>query len=609
MSAWQNLLLILGGSLMTGVVCQFSASRRRYRMEQGFAARLEAERSASAHLCFSTIEALTYAIEAADPYNSGHLDCVQRCVMAMARALNLPEEEAAALRAAALLHNIGRLGVPEHILLKADSLTEEEREKLRSHPVLGARILASIPFPWSVIPIVRHHAEHFDGGGYPDGLKSSAIPLGARVLAVANAYSALLRPRPYRAAVSPVEALAEIEARSGTQFDPAVVAAFRTVAAHLRAEAELDEYRKTAGAQTSAPVIRPQDEARAALDDIAAAQRETLGLLTLSQTVTESLHLEAVSTTLLRCVREMIPCAACVLFLPEKDAEYLRAQAALGLNARHLLGSMARIGTYLTGRAYTRGELMRATYLMDDLLLRDVSDVWTPFRSTLIVPLRLGGQSLGTLNLYAEEPDAFGAEAQRIMRLVATQAAKAVDNAQRFAAVQETAYTDALTGLKNARYLREYLERETNRAGREGASLAVLNLDLDAFKPINDRYGHSRGDEILREVAEILKSHIRNYDLAARYAGDEFVVVLTRVGRVQAEIVATKLKVALERYRQRLQERDSDFPPLGASIGIALYPEDATDIQGLLCGSDAAMYADKEARYAERGLTNSRRVA
>src|SRR5204862_1042099 len=140
-------------------------------------------------------------------------------------------KDAAALRSAAMLHNIGRLGVPDHLLHKTDVLTAEEQEKLRSHPVLGARILASIPFPWPVVPIVRHQAEHWDGNGYPDGLRGEAIPVGARVLAVAAAYSALLRSRPFRGPLTPSRAIAEIESRPGSQFDPQVVAAFASVAA------------------------------------------------------------------------------------------------------------------------------------------------------------------------------------------------------------------------------------------------------------------------------------------------------------------------------------------------------------------------------------------
>ena len=513
--------------------------------------------------------------------------------------MKLPPEDAAALRAAALLHNIGRRGVPDSIWHKADDLTPEEQEKLRDHPVLGARILASIPFPWNVVPLVRHHAERWDGSGYPDGLKGSNIPLGARIIAVANAYSAWQRPRPYRKALSHAAALAEIETQAGIHFDPGIVHLFRPLAAQLRAESE----RKSRHPKKAR---EKETNAHDWLGDIAAAQRETQGLARLTEAVSGTLHLQSAGQTLLACVRDIVPCDACALFLPENDSEFLRGVAALGANERHLVGSLARAGTYLTGRAFSQGQPVIASFLPDDLTLRDVSDTWTPFRSTLIVPLERSGEPLGTLNLYAHAPDAFGPEAQRVMRLVATQASHALDNARRFDEVHESAYTDAMTGLRNARYLREYLERETNRALRDGTQVAVLTMDLDNFKPINDRFGHARGDQILKECADILRSHLRNYDLAARYAGDEFIIVLSRTDAIQAEIVATKLRLAVEKHGAKLMSREPGFPQVGISVGVAMYPADADDLPTLLTRSDAAMYADKQQRRALRSSEDSR---
>jgi len=571
------------------------------RSEARWKAQCEQEHTAGIHLCVSTIESLTAALEAQDPYNRGNLECVLRTVSATSRWLRLPADEIAALRAASLLHNIGRLGVPDHLLHKADALTPDEQEKLRSHPVLGARILASIPFPWPVVPIVRHQAEHWDGTGYPDGLAGHAIPRGARILAVATAFSALLHRRPFRGPFSPAGALAEIERRSGSQFDPEVVETFLQVVRDIPVE-DLERLQGADIAAGQALAVRGQGaaEARSALEDIAAAQRETLALYALSQAVTGSLHLEEVCNTVIESALRLVPCAACVVFLPEEDNEYLRAHAAIGINSRHLLGSLARVGTYLTGRAYFRGEMAGASFLADDLILRDVSDKWQPFRSTLIVPLVANGQVTGTLNLYAEGPDGFDADVKRIMRLLATQAARAIDGALRYDAVRETAYTDALTGLRNGRYLREYLDREVNRASRDGSSLAVLNIDLDNFKQVNDRFGHARGDEILQEVAEILRAHVRNYDLAARYAGDEFVLVLVRTSRAAAESVAAKIKAAVDRHGHRLVSREPTFPLIGLSVGVAVYPDNGLDLQSLLCNSDAAMYSDKTTRKIER---------
>ena len=586
---------LFGGGAAFFAACGWLKASASQRMAEGFERTLQDERAVSHHRWMATLEAMTGAIEASDPFLIGHLECVRRAATAMAKSLSLSPLDTEALLIAGMLHNIGRLGVPENILNKAESLTDEEQERLRIHPALGARIIAPIPFPVDVLPLVRHHAEHWDGTGYPAGLKGGEIPLGARILAVANAYSSLLRARPYRPAMSPADALAEIERKSGSQFDPAVVAAFRSIAAQLREEAE-----EEAGRAIFQSIDQPAS-AKAALYDIAAAQREALALQKLSLGMTKSLHREAIAESALQCVMETIAPSGCALFMPDgEEGEYLQCVASNGVNARSLLGSHARIGAYLTGRAFSRSESTCATFHPEDVKLREVSEAWTPFRTTLIAPLQCDGVTYGTLNLYSETPEAFGKDSARVLREIASQCARALSNAARYLEIAETAYTDSLTGLKNGRYLRQFIEQEINRAQRENKSVAILNMDLDNFKPINDQFGHARGDQTLKEVAEILRQHTRSYDLAARYAGDEFVVVLSQSDPIAAEVVATKLKIAVEKHGERLTQREAGFPKLGVSIGVALFPKDGADLQSLLCTSDASMYADKAARKQGR---------
>jgi diguanylate cyclase (GGDEF)-like protein/putative nucleotidyltransferase with HDIG domain len=175
----------------------------------------------------STIEALALAIDAKDPHARGRTRRVQAYAMELARRMRIPRLEYEAVRAAALLHDIGKLAIPDHLLHKPGKLTEMEFQKVKAHPSVAADILAHVNFPYPVVPAVRHHHERWDGSGYPDGLKGEMIPLGARVLAVADAFEALTSDRAYRGRKSPEEACALIEAWSGIQFDPAVVAALR----------------------------------------------------------------------------------------------------------------------------------------------------------------------------------------------------------------------------------------------------------------------------------------------------------------------------------------------------------------------------------------------
>lgn len=174
----------------------------------------------------STVSALAEAIETKDPYTRGHSERVAKYAAIIAKALNLSESEIESVRVAGILHDIGKIGLPEGILLKCAPLTDAEFAVIKEHPVVGARIIDKAEFPWDIKPIARHHHERYDGTGYPDGLKGEDIPLGARILAVADTYEALLADRPYRRGFSKEKSLGIIKEAAGPQLDPKIVPVF-----------------------------------------------------------------------------------------------------------------------------------------------------------------------------------------------------------------------------------------------------------------------------------------------------------------------------------------------------------------------------------------------
>jgi putative nucleotidyltransferase with HDIG domain len=183
--------------------------------------------------CEESIRGLARALEAKDRYTAGHSDAVGDLCARVARRLGLPGDQVELMRRAALLHDIGKIGIPEGVLNKAERLTTEEFALLRSHPETGARILEPFTFLADLVPVVLHHHERWDGKGYPSGLAGEDIPLGARLLSAVDAYHSLVHDRAYRKGVGPELALWEVTRCSGTQFDPAIVDA---LAAEVEAE-------------------------------------------------------------------------------------------------------------------------------------------------------------------------------------------------------------------------------------------------------------------------------------------------------------------------------------------------------------------------------------
>ncbi len=303
---WQTGLLILPVVYVT------------YRTYSVYLERVEdakkhAEEVAALHL--RTIEALALAIEAKDNTTHSHLRRVQIYALELGSALGLSAQELEALRAASLLHDIGKLAVPEHIISKPGRLTPEEFEKLKVHPVVGAEILEHVRFPYPVTPIVRSHHEKWDGSGYPDGLAGKDIPIGARIIAAVDCLDALASDRQYRRALPLDQAMERVKAESGRSFDPAVV---RLLAEHYDDWESMaqpggqqhhlsTDVKVTRGAEPAAGFeagsVR-EDLGMAFTDRISAARQEVQSLYELAQDLGSSLSLtETLSLFALRLAR------------------------------------------------------------------------------------------------------------------------------------------------------------------------------------------------------------------------------------------------------------------------------------------------------------------
>jgi len=320
--------------------------------------KIHAEQMAALHL--RTIEALALAIEAKDDNTHRHLNRVQLYAVELGRKLQLPENDLQALRAASILHDIGKLAVPEHIISKPGKLTPEEFEKMKIHPVVGAEILSRVEFPYPVVPIVRAHHEKWDGSGYPDGLKGESIPIGARILSVVDCLDALSSDRQYRRALPLDEAIAVVVAQAGKSYDPHVVQTLQMnyldwekLAAELgeKDKRSLRDVKVTrgeapaAGLEVAAPVgTAGQPEF---LVSIAAARQEAQALYELTQDLGSSLNLHETLSVLDSRLKRLIPYDAIAVYVKKGDC--LTPAYVNGENFRLFASLEIPIGQGLSG--------------------------------------------------------------------------------------------------------------------------------------------------------------------------------------------------------------------------------------------------------------------
>ena len=379
-------------------------------------------------LYLSTIETLAMAIDAKDDVTHSHVRRVQTYAVGLARALAITDEPTIkAIEAAALLHDTGKLGVPEHILNKPGGLTPAEFEQMKRHVDIGADILSLVDFPFPVVPIVRCHHENWDGTGYPRGVASEDIPIGARILSVVDCFDALTSDRPYRRRLTDQAAIDILIERRGRMYDPRVVdtfiAIYRTIelpdadkTQEHHAFEEISRSRQTRVAPPS--TLQPSTVAPYAGDEL-------LAFVSLARLASGSGSLGDLLALSTRLVRQLTPEASGAWYIISEDADRLVALEAFGPAADGLEGLTIRVGERLTGWVAAN----RQPIVNSDAAL-DVGDRATTFgvslRSCLSVPLLDGGKLAGVLTLYAQDRDAFSEDLGRLMQMIAPHIAQAI---------------------------------------------------------------------------------------------------------------------------------------------------------------------------------------
>lgn len=486
------------------------------------------------HLYLSTIETLAMAVDAKDQVTHGHIRRVQRYAVGLASALGVTDpKQIQAIQAAALLHDMGKLAIPEYILNKPGRLTEAEFEKMKLHAGIGAEILSAIEFPYPVVPIVRHHHENWDGRGYPDALRGTAIPLGARILAVVDCFDALTSDRPYRPRLSDADALQIVMARRGSMYDPLIVDTFIQEFPRLSESlADIEPQSETLQkiASLNNPVEHPSRNTPTSPEQEITG--DAVSLLALLKSAPKTFGLEDLAMVLLGRLDDLIQVDSLVIYLVGPTGTTLVAAGLAGLTPDGFLGTSIDFGSRIAGWVAANRTPVRNS---DPELDLGPAGRVLGLSSSLVCPVLLGDQLRGVLALYARGKDIFTPEQQRLAELLASYIGAFCADRSQASAVDSDASTTAGRRTPGRQMLREMF-------GSSAASVAewlpVIALSISTSRAAT---APARGDELLH----VVRSAVRLGDCVFKLSDDELAVVMLRSSEDAAAVVLQRLSVGV----------------------------------------------------------------
>ncbi|HEX6625542.1 MAG TPA: HD domain-containing phosphohydrolase [Pyrinomonadaceae bacterium] len=576
------------------------------------AARAHVEETRALHM--RTLEAFATAVDAKDQITHEHVQRVQIYAEGMARLLGLSDKEREALHAGALLHDIGKIAVPDYILNKPGKLTAAEFDRMKLHTVVGAQILERIKFPYPLVPIVRHHHERWDGTGYPDGLKGEQIPLTARVLTVVDCFDAVREDRQYRRAMTRQEAIDLLQKDSGTFYDPQVVKLFIE---HLPTfEARIAEMKK--GQKAFTPLAVEQTEAirKAApaaglaeeraevavgagqpaeyLHTILAAHKsshEIVALYELAQSFNGSLAVSETLSVVTAKLEKLVPFDTCAVYLCDDAGGAARVEHAAGSDSESFRGRGVRQGEGVTGWVIANNKQFANTDPALDLSA--LGNNLEGYRTLAVHPLVREGRVLGALALYSRALERYTDDHLRTLGQVAGLTSDALHGAMLLAETRESGFTDQATGLPNARYLRAFFEQESARASRDEHRLAILAMDLNDFRRTSEALGDGGGGLLLQEVANEIRAQLRREDVLVREGGDRFVALLRDTSPEVVGEIAVRVQSCMAGHYSAVP--GAERVALDVTVGHARLDEDGDALDELLEAAERRLQADKAA--------------
>jgi diguanylate cyclase (GGDEF)-like protein len=488
------------------------------------------------------------------------------------------------VRYAALLQDLGKLNLPDAILRKRGRLDAEDRALMMTHPVVAADLLSRFKPLADLAPLIRAHHESFNGEGYPDGLKGEAIPIEIRIVSVVNAFFQVTFELPTKSDQTLADGLLELTRSAGINLDPGLTDAFVSLcreAASTRAPWYQEMVQALLASTPTTVPVGPKDVLSVA------DSRELRIIYRIAQETTAVLDLHTLLTRIVTIIREVMGYYMVSILLPSGNGSELRVGAHDGY-AVDITGITVPVGQGITGWVYAHG----IPQIIPDVRVESrYIGVDDEVQSELAFPLMSRGRVVGVLNAESQHADAFSEADVALMSAVGSQLASCLEVAQLHDTLKREASHDPLTRLNNRRHFLERIQQEIIRASSTDESFAVVFLDVDELKRINDTYGHLAGDALLREVSNALMDAVRGEDVVARYGGDEFVVLLPATPAAAAASVVQRISDGIARHRFMAGRELLQIP--GVSLGLATFPQDGATAEELLASADATLYRQK----------------
>ena len=522
---------------------------------------------------------------------------------AIAEKCGCSGDEIRTLELAAVLHDIGKVGVPDHILMKPGALTSREFSQVASHVSRGAAILRAAKLPEAVQEVVLRHREHWDGSGYPGGLQGAEIPRLARILTIVDTFHALISDRPFRPALDLDKAVDLMGRQRGKIFDPELfdklageLPALWKAACHSGHTEPLQQGTNVAPAARGVSQDWMDDESNAAsrnrhtLQKLTSTPHQLVAFYDILQVLGADLNFDKSLKKSLKILCRAMPCDKAGIFILDGDSFVLMQGAGFPDHCISRLGVSSKHG--LLAECVELKQIMIASGAVSDSADGQVPRYLDDVRSSLVAPLVVDDRVIGAILLCSIRDNGFDPDQCQLMSLLTGKVASTVLSSRTLRRIYLEAETDTVTGLPNTRAVFRKLETELQRAQRENESVAVLFMDLNNLKPVNDSYGHAAGDTLLLEVGRSLKRCLRPYDFLGRVGGDEFLAIVPGIAHDQLEGKMQVLKSAIATSAFRV-DKDATIHT-SVSIGAAVFPADGAEAEELVYLSDKRMYEDKQ---------------